>query len=210
MEYYYVYIFYNEHIPIYVGYGKNMRWKVHFSMDTNIRLNRFLKKNSNNEPKIIADKLSIEDAKNLEKQLIAEYGRLDLKTGSLYNLTDGGDGTSGLIMTDEQKKSISNGAKKRWLSKEQRDKHSMIMQAATNSDLFKQRVLARRPSGWVSSKDRKKVEKKNAADDANLKKMAAIQLAFSENDQLEIMNVTGIKTSSGLKRFLKRHGFIEK
>lgn len=203
---YYVYAFYNDYIPIYIGYGKNMRWKDHFSMRTNLRLNRFLAKNLGNKPIFVAENISIEEAKSLEKHLIATFGRIDIKTGSLYNLTNGGDGTSGLKMTEDQKITISAGAKRRWANKEQRDRHSLLMSAATNSSDFKQRSTDRRPDGWLSFKEKKKLntqERKNT-------KLTAIKTAFDEHDELTMFNLTGIKTVSGLQRFLKRNGFIEK
>jgi len=46
---------------------------------------------------IIADDLSWEDAKELEIFLISLYGRRNLGTGTLVNMTDGGDGTLGSI-----------------------------------------------------------------------------------------------------------------
>lgn len=44
---------------------------------------------------------SEDDAFRLEIELIAKYGRRDHGTGTLYNLTNGGEGTSGLIMSAE-------------------------------------------------------------------------------------------------------------
>jgi hypothetical protein len=43
-----------------------------------------------------------------ETRLIALYGRRDLKTGTLFNLTDGGEGFAGAIRTPEWRGSISS------------------------------------------------------------------------------------------------------
>ena len=58
---------------------------------------------------ILAKNISIEDAKDLEKLLIQEYGRLDLETGTLCNLTDGGEGTCNV--TPEVRKKMSERRK---------------------------------------------------------------------------------------------------
>lgn len=41
---------------------------------------------------IIAEDITIEEAKEIEISLISEFGRYDLGKGSLVNMTDGGDG----------------------------------------------------------------------------------------------------------------------
>ena len=41
------------------------------------------------------------EAVEIEKYLIKYYGRRDLKTGSLVNLTDGGEGTTNLVVSKE-------------------------------------------------------------------------------------------------------------
>jgi hypothetical protein len=73
------------------------------------------------EYKIIEDNLNWTDACELEKQLITEYGRYDLGLGPLVNMTDGGDGTNGIIYTKERNEKISKtltGRVKSKLSKE--------------------------------------------------------------------------------------------
>jgi len=44
-----------------------------------------------------------------EMRLIALYGRRDIKTGTLFNLTDGGEGFTGAVRTEEWKENIRRG-----------------------------------------------------------------------------------------------------
>lgn len=62
---------------------------------------------------IIYSGLTWNDACEKEKELIKLYGRKDLNNGSLVNMTDGGEGTINLIMSDDAKKRISDYAIKR-------------------------------------------------------------------------------------------------
>ena len=58
---------------------------------------------------VLAQNLSLEEAQDLEKLLIKEYGRKDLGLGNLTNLTDGGEGT--INVSEEVKKKISERRK---------------------------------------------------------------------------------------------------
>ena len=62
---------------------------------------------------VIAHKLSEAEALLLETKLIKLYGRKDINTGILRNLTDGGDGTSGKAWTKEAKMRVA-AAKTEW------------------------------------------------------------------------------------------------
>jgi hypothetical protein len=59
---------------------------------------------------ILFNDLTWEQACEKEKEFISLYGRKDLGTGTLVNMTDGGEGTENRIyqITDETKEKISN------------------------------------------------------------------------------------------------------
>ena len=57
--------------------------------------------------------LTEEEAFKHEIYMIAVFGRKDLGTGILHNRTDGGDGASGWIPSEEQRKNMSEGMKGR-------------------------------------------------------------------------------------------------
>jgi hypothetical protein len=52
---------------------------------------------------ILHDDLDESDALQIEKNLILKYGRIDLGTGTLRNLTEGGEGASGRKWTIEER-----------------------------------------------------------------------------------------------------------
>lgn len=63
---------------------------------------------------------SWDEACELEALLIQEYGRLDLGTGCLVNMTSGGDGTINLIRTREHRDKIGLAHKGKVVSKKSR------------------------------------------------------------------------------------------
>jgi len=92
----------NKERRAYRFYGRNAHWT-----------NTYNKYGVDVE--IVARDLSWELACELEQLMIAEYGRIDLHTGSLANLTDGGEGTLGTKHSQEtkDKRANSNRGKKR-------------------------------------------------------------------------------------------------
>jgi hypothetical protein len=89
---------------------------------------------------IIARDLSWEDACELEIFLIEEYGRKDLKLGSLVNLTDGGDGMIGMIpwnkgipLSKETKQKLREKAIKRNHSEKTKEKISKKLKGVKKS-----------------------------------------------------------------------------
>ena len=74
---------------------------------------------------ILQNNLTWEQACELEELLILEYGRRDLGTGCLVNLTDGGEGSPGTFVSEDTRNKISKSNKGKKLSKEHKLKISI-------------------------------------------------------------------------------------
>jgi hypothetical protein len=99
---YYTYAYLREDkTPYYIGKGKDERI---YSSNRTI-----------NSPKdksriiYLKQNLTEEEAFRHEIYMISIFGRKDLGTGILYNMTNGGEGVSGLIRSKETRKKISDG-----------------------------------------------------------------------------------------------------
>ncbi len=90
MNIYYVYAYtYNDGSPYYIGKGKGNR--------AYIKHQRNLLPRDRSCIVILKESLSEKEAHDLETELIKAHGRLDLGTGPLKNLTNGGEGASGSL-----------------------------------------------------------------------------------------------------------------
>lgn len=97
--------------PIYIGKGKGKRAFTHMKNSSNNQLNNTLKKRLRDgfiiEPEFLYKDVDEEFALFVEIEMIRHYGRKDLKTGTLFNLTDGGDGVVGILAPWNKGKSCS-------------------------------------------------------------------------------------------------------
>ena len=115
----YVYAYLREDdSPYYIGKGKDDRaYRKHKGISVPKDKSRIFFMETN---------LSDLGALALERRYIRWYGRKDNNTGILRNKTDGGEGCSGVIRTEEQNKAISDRLTGRKLSPE----HSANIAAA--------------------------------------------------------------------------------
>lgn len=109
---------------VYVGKGGPARPKSHLRRSTNAKLHSTIQKRQREgfvmHPFVIPAETD-KNAREMEMLLIAMIGREDLGTGPLFNLSDGGEGESGRIISHKTRSRISAAAKKIALQPEKLD-----------------------------------------------------------------------------------------
>ncbi len=152
---YYTYAYLREdRTPYYIGKGKEGRI---YSKQKNIKPPKdksriiFLKKN-----------LTEGEAFRHEIYMIDVFGRKDLGTGILHNRTDGGEGSSGCIPSDETRRKLSEAGKGKTLSEEHRRKLSEASKGEKNHNYGKpkseetRRKLSEAKKGKTASEESRK------------------------------------------------------
>jgi hypothetical protein len=102
--------------PFYIGIGKDTK-RAFYKLRRNGLWNNIVAK-SEYEVEILMEDISYQEALEKEKEFISLYGRIDKKTGTLANLTDGGEGTIGAIRSEEYRKNVSKSLTGRKIPRE--------------------------------------------------------------------------------------------
>lgn len=124
--------------PVYVGKGTGDRDISHWSRGShNKPLQDFLSHLRGAHLVAVVERVfettDEQEAFAKEMQLIEIYGRRDLKTGTLFNRTAGGEGASGYIRTKEEKEVDSHHTLAHWQDPEYRVKVVAAQKAAQST-----------------------------------------------------------------------------
>lgn len=127
MAYVYEHIRLDKNETFYIGIGSDTIYK---RANEKSRRNNIWKKivnKSNYKVRLVFTNITWEQACILEQELIKSHGRLNIGTGSLANLTDGGEGTLGIIKTysieTRQRLSDSSKGNKNMLGRKFTEEH---------------------------------------------------------------------------------------
>lgn len=133
-SYFYVYVYFRpwDGSPCYVGKGRGKRW-LHFSKKRNPHLRNIIAKAGGELPCVkIREGLTEVEAFAIESTFIKAIGRG--KNGPLVNMTDGGEGVSGLIVSAETRAKMSEAGRRKVFS----DQHKANLRVK-NSDETRRR-----------------------------------------------------------------------
>jgi hypothetical protein len=115
-----------------------------------------------------------------EIELIKLYGRRNTKTGTLFNLTDGGEGASGAIKTEEHKQVDKYNSIKNWADPEYRAKVVAAQKVVQSTPEARALKSKNSTEDWAKPEVRNKRQtgiKRTRGSDASRSKTSAISKA---------------------------------
>jgi hypothetical protein len=124
MAYLYRHIRLDKNEPFYIGISSSNSYKRAYSIHKRNKHWNNIVSRTKYIVEIVFNDLTWEETCEKEKEFISLYGRKDLGTGILCNMTDGGEGTLGQIISNEARVKRSVNAKGRINSLETRRKIS--------------------------------------------------------------------------------------
>ena len=108
MAYVYRHIRLDKNEPFYIGIGSDLKYNRAYSTYDRNKYWRNIANKYEYRVEILLDDLTWEKACNKEIEFINLYGRFNINSGPLVNMTSGGEGANGVIISDETRIKYSN------------------------------------------------------------------------------------------------------
>tara|TARA_R110000868_G_C10592002_1_gene739676 strand:- start:69 stop:668 length:600 start_codon:yes stop_codon:yes gene_type:complete len=166
MTYVYRHIRLDKNEPFYIGIGSDTNYQRAYSKSSRNVLWKKVVNVTDYQVEIIMDNLTKDIAKQKEIEFILLYGKKINKTGTLVNITDGGESGSGFKHTQEAKKRIGEASKLKDYSKydksytqtqEYRDKISKINKGRKMPDSMREKTSLRMKNRVLSEEHKEKL-----------------------------------------------------
>ena len=158
MAYVYRHIRLDKNEPFYIGIGSSKYYNRAYRHKTRSDFWKRVANKGGYEVEILMDDLTWEQACEKEKEFIKLYGRVDLKTGCLVNMTDGGDGALNAIISEKTRKSVAEANRRRVFTDEQKKKMAERMIERNKEPEFRAKIK----KGIRNSEKFKEAIKRNA------------------------------------------------
>jgi hypothetical protein len=131
MAYVYRHIRLDKNEPFYIGISNDDKYRATTKRKRNVIWTRIVNK-TDYEVEILFDDLTWKEACLKELEFIYLYGRIDLQTGTLANMTNGGEGTVGrkYIPSETHKLNLSIASKGKKMSDVAKNKMSKSKKVA--------------------------------------------------------------------------------
>jgi hypothetical protein len=163
MAYVYRHIRHDKNEPFYIGVGTNKDLKREYQkLSRRSNLWNKISAKTSYDVEIMIDDITIEEAKKKEIEFIELYGRINAGTGTLANLTNGGEGCVGVIPTEETRKKISEKLKGRVVTQEQREMIRNTLKGNIVSEETRMKISKTTKGKVFSDEHRKKINDKVA------------------------------------------------
>jgi hypothetical protein len=163
MAYVYRHIRLDKNQPFYIGIGSDKQYqRARCKQKRNNIWNKIINK-TDYRIDIVMDDLTWEEACEKESEFICLYGRININTGILCNLTDGGEGANGAVRSNDVKKHLSELRKGIIFSDETKKKISEAKKGFKHSEESIQKM--RKPKSYETrrrmSESQKKLKQKS-------------------------------------------------
>lgn len=131
---FYVYAYLREDgTPYYIGKGRDYRaWSKRHRINLPVDEKRIV---------LLETNLTEVGALALERFYIRWHGRKDCNTGILHNRTDGGEGFSGMIISEETKKKMSNSQTGKTRSEQTKRRMSISQTGRKHTEESKKKIM---------------------------------------------------------------------